>query len=330
MKFFALLCSASLSLLLAGFASAADPVAELAEFSVFGKIDPAQLAKGEIKTAAGPPMSTGRYLSVQACLVVPQPPSKVIQNMRRFDPTEHRELKVFLHSDLPASPTAANFSRLSNAPNNTAVQRLRSATEKMSPDLQLSRAEAQQFTSGQQPFDFWARILTARAQSFVRGGAASAPPYDHTGQPVQPGKELAGLVRQQAKVNQQFGGFLGSTGLIGGRGSLKPELYWELLQVEDDGVLTLGASYSRPTPGGGYQTADGLYYASGGYYVALTLYQLWPIDLGGRASTLVWRGDFTSARSLGELHGIERLASEGAMRKNISKAVQIFKNENSR
>ena len=305
-------------------------MSELAEFSVFGKVDPAALEKGEIKTAAGPPMSTERYLSVQACLIVPQPPSKVIENMRRFDPTQHRELKVFLHSDMPGSPSVANFSKLSNAPNNIAVQRLRNATQKMAPDLQLSRAEAQQFTSGGQPFDIWAKILAGRAQSFAAGGLAAAAPYDHTGQPVQPGKELSGLVRQQTKVNRQFGGFLGNTGLIGGKGSLKPELYWELLQVEDEGVLTLGASYSRATSSGGYQTADGLYYASGGYYVALTLYQLWPIDLGGRASTLVWRGDFTSAGSLGELHGIERLASESAMRKDVSKAVQIFKNENSR
>jgi hypothetical protein len=330
MKSFALVCSAVLTLLLPRQVSAADPVSELAEFSVFGKVDPAALARGEIKTAAGPPMSTERYLSVQSCLVVPQPPSKVIEAMRRFDPTRHRDLKVFLHSDLPASPTVANFSTLKNAPNNSAMQRLRSATEKMAPDLQLSRAEAQQFASGQPPFDFWAKILAGRAQRFVAGGAAATGPYDHTNQPVQPGKELAGLVRQQGKVNRQFGGFLGSTGLLGGKGSLKPGLYWELLQVEDDGVLTLGASYSRATSGGGYQTADGLYYASGGYYVALTLYELWPIEIGGRASSLVWRGDFTSARSLGELHGIERLASEGAMRKNISKAVQIFKNENSR
>jgi len=330
MKFFDLLCVAVFSLLSPAVVSAADPMSELAEFSVFGKVDPATLAKGEIKTAAGPSMSTERYLSVQACLVVPQPPSKVIENMRHFDPTAHRELKVFLHSDLPASSTAANFSKLNNAPKNSAVERLRNATQKMAPDLQLSRAEAQQFASGQQPFDFWAKILAGRAQSFATGGAPAAASYDHTNQPVQPGKELAGLVRQQAKVNRQFGGFLGNTGLIGGRGSLRPELYWELLQVEDEGVLTLGASYSRATSGGGYQTADGLYYASGGYYVALTLYQLWPIDISGRASTLVWRGDFTSARSLGELHGIERLASESAMRKDISKAVQIFKNENSR
>ena len=100
-----------------------------------------------------------------------------------------------------------------------------------------------------------------------------------------------------------------------------------MLEVEDEGVLTLGASYHRSTAGGGAQIADGLYYASGGYNVALTLYQLWPVEIGGRASTLVWRGDFISATSLGDLHGIERLASESAMRKDILKAATIFQRE---
>ena len=45
-----------------------------------------------------------------------------------------------------------------------------------------------------------------------------------------------------------------------------------------------------------------------GYNVALTLYQIWPVDAGGHAGALVWRGDLISANSLGELHGIERLA----------------------
>jgi hypothetical protein len=57
---------------------------------------------------------------------------------------------------------------------------------------------------------------------------------------------------------------------------------------------------------------------------------MWPVDLGGRASTLLWRGDFISAASLGELHGVERLASESAMKKDISKAVKIFQGETGR
>ncbi len=313
-----------LFLLLLPAVALADPVGEMARFSVFGQVDLAQLAHGEIKTAAGTPMNTPRDLSVQSCFVLPQPPTQILQAMKHFDPTAHRELKVYLHSDLPASPSAADFSKLQNPPGNSAVQALRDATEKMSPELQTSRAEAQK--TGQPFAAFWSNLLAQRAQDFVRGGAAAQPPYDHRGPALQPAREFTALVRQQPPVQQQFAGFLGATGLLGPRGSLRPDLYWELLQVEDDGVLTLGASYNRPTTGGGFQAADGLYYASGGYYAALTLYQLWPVELGGRPATLVWRGDFISASSLGELHGIERLASEGQMKKDISKAVNIFKN----
>ncbi len=308
---------------------AADPVSEMAEFSVFGKVDLAALAKGEIKTATGAPMSNARHLSVQSCFVIPKTPAEVMAAMKRFDPTAHRESKVYLHSDLPATPSAANFAKLNNPPGNSAVKALAAATEKMSPELQLSQAEAKSYSPGQPVFKFWSDLLLQRAQAFASGGAAAQAPYDHTRNAVQPGKEFAALVRQQGKVNRQFGGFLGSTGLLGGKGSLKPDLYWELLEVEDEGVLTLGASYNRSTAGGGAQTADGLFYASGGYNVALTLYQLWPVEIGGKPSTLVWRGDFISANSLGDLHGIERLASESAMRKDILKAATLFQRHSS-
>jgi hypothetical protein len=46
-----------------------------------------------------------------------------------------------------------------------------------------------------------------------------------------------------------------------------------------------------------------------------------------KASTLVWRGDLVSAASLGELHGVERLASESAMKKDISKAINLFRRD---
>ncbi len=309
---------------------AADPVSELAQFSVFGKVDLAELAKGEIKTATGAPMQTPRYLSTQSCFVLPKPPAQVLAAMKQFDPTAHRELKVYLHSDLPAAPSAGDFSKLKNLPNNGAVKELQAATEKMAPSLQLSQAEARKHSAGQSVFDFWSGLLAGRAQDFARGGAAAETPYDHSGQALRPGQEFSGLLRQQSQVNSHFGSFLGSTGLLGGKGSLKPELYWELLEVEDEGVLTLGASYRRQTARGGAMVADGLYYASGGYNVALTLYQLWPVEIGGRASTLVWRGDFISAQSLGDLHGIERLASESAMRKDILKAVTVFQRNSGR
>jgi hypothetical protein len=169
--------------------------------------------------------------------------------------------------------------------------------------------------------------LTARTKSFVSGGMAAQPPYDHAGPSVRASDEVNGLLREQGKIRQQFSGLLGATGIGRGAGSLKPELYWELVDVDDQGVVTLGASYSRGGADGTYQAASVLYYASGGYYVALTLYQLWPVTVDGKPSTLVWRGDMTSAALLGTLHGVERLGSESVMMKNISKAVTAFRRE---
>jgi hypothetical protein len=325
-----------LLLLLLGTSSIArgDAASELAGFSVFDKIDINDLAKSDVETVRGPPMG-GRLLSVQSCYVVPGSPARQIEALRRWDPTKHRELKVFLHSDLPVTPIAANFARLKNAPDNGPVNALVSNTQKLSADLQISRDEAKKFSAsasggGAMPASvaaFWTDVLVARAKSFISGGTSAEPSYDHSGEPIRVSEELNGLLKQQGKIRRQFSGFLGETGIGRGAGALKPELYWELLDVDDQGVLTLGASYNRAGSGGTHQAADVLYYASGGYYVALTLYQMWPVSVEGKASTLVWRGDMISSASLASLHGVERLGSESAMMKDISKAITLFRRD---
>jgi hypothetical protein len=176
---------------------------------------------------------------------------------------------------------------------------------------------------------FWTDVLTTRAKSFASSGTSGQPPYDHTGKAIRANDELNGLLREQEKIRRQFSGFLGATSIGRGAGSLRPELYWELLDVDDQGVVTLGASYSRSGANGTYQAADALYYASGGYYVALTLYQMWPVTVEGKPSTLVWRGDMISAPSLASLHGIERLGSESVMMKQIFKSVTLFRRDTS-
>lgn len=333
---FALAGALSVMLIGGSRSASADPVSELASFSVFDKVDLAQLAKGDVKTAHGPPMSNPRFLAVQSCYVaVGSSPAQQIEALRRWDVTRHRELKVFLHADLPLNPTPANFERLKNAPDNASVRSFVSATQKLSPDLQISKDEAKKFSAGTgsgglipaSVAAFWADVLTARTKSFVSGGMSAEPPYDHAGPSVRAGDEVNGLLREQGKVRNQFSGLLGATGIGRGAGSLKPELYWELLDVNDQGVITLGASYRRGGAGGTYQAASVLYYASGGYYVALTLYQLWPVTVEGKPSTLVWRGDMTSAALLGTLHGVERLGSESVMMKNITKAVTAFRRD---
>src|SRR5262245_38925425 len=322
-------------MLLAGLRSAcADPVSELALFSIFDKVDLAQLAKSDVKTAHGAPMKNSRFLGVQSCYVAPGSPAQQMEALRRWNPSKYPQLKVFLHSDLPSSPGPANFEKLRNAPDNASVRSFVAATQKLSPELQISKEEAKRFSpaagggGGVMPAGvvaFWTDVLTGRTKSFVSGGMAAQAPYDHAGPAIRASDEVNGLLREQGKIRQQFSGLLGATAIGRGAGSLPAELYWELLDANDHGVVTLGASYSRGGAGGTYQYADVLYYASGGYYVALTLHQLWPVTVDGKPSTLVWRGDMISSSELGSLRGVERLGSESVMMKNITKAVTLFR-----
>ena len=313
----------------------ADPVSELSAFSVFGNVDLNKLR--DVETKRGPEMGVARDVSVQSCYVVPVPPAKALAALEQWDAARHRELQIYVHGDLPASPAPAGFgAKLAGAPDNGAVRALAALTEKRSQEMQLSADEAlkdlpKDFPGNAKPFSegvqaFWSKVLAARVQAFTSGGAAAGPDYGFTGQGIRPGEELAALLRQQEKVRKQFAGFLGEAGIVGGKGSLKKDLYFELIDVDDVSALTLGSFSSKPV-GNGFQAADVTYYASNGYYALVTLYQMWPVDVGGTPSTLVWRGDMISAASLASLHGVEKLASESAMMKDVAKAVKLLKGD---
>src|SRR5947209_15527154 len=225
-------------MLIAGPRSAcADPVSELASFSIFDKVDLTQLAKSDVKTAHGPPMRNPRFLAVQSCYVAPGSPAQQMEALRRWNPSKYRELKVFLHSDLPSNPGPANFEKLKNAPDNASVRSFVTAPKKLSPDLQVSKEEGKRFSAagggggGVIPpavLAFWTDVLTARTKSFVSGGMAAQPPYDHAGPSVRASDEVNGLLRDQDKIRRQFSGLLGATAIGRGGGSLPAELSWKL------------------------------------------------------------------------------------------------------
>lgn len=290
----------------------ADPLSELASFSAYDKIDLAQLASGDAKTIRGPAMTTPRFLSVQTCWVAPGSPAQVAAAIRNWNPAQHPELKIILHG------SGSDFSQLEKSPDNRAVRSLVAATTSKSTALQISREEAAKLpTSGTTMAgpvaSFWSGLLSARAAA----GPFGQPPYDYTGQAIRAGEEINALLRQQPRIQKQF------SGLISGKG----EQYWELTEIEGKGVLNLGASYRRTAGNGSAQAADVLYYASGGFYASITLYQMWPVEVAGKPSTLVWRGDMTSAAEIGETRGMERLGAESAMMKDVSRAVRLLRRD---
>ena len=309
----------------------ADAATELPAFSAFKEVDLAKMAGGQVIASRGQPLSFPRGLSVQFCYLIPAPLQKAADLQQHWNATQHAELKVYLHGDLSAKPSADDFKKIATAPDNGPVRALVSATQKLDPaqpQIQMSRDEAKLFKpapashGGMPPAveTFWRNLLQHRAGAFAAGGFSRQPAYDSGGSSFTLQDEVTRLLKEQPKIRNQFSGF---NGVLSGGAPSGSQLYWELSDVEGTATFSLGA-FCAKAAGGGWQAIDLHYYASGGYFALLTFYQMWPVKIGEKQATIVWRCDLLSAPSLSELHGVERLASATAMTKEIQKTIAIF------
>jgi hypothetical protein len=312
----------------------ADPLSEMGSFSVFQNVDPGKLTKP--MAARGPDLSNPRDLTVQCCYIIQAPIEQVAQANARWDVTRHPELKVYMHTATGDRPTPAAFERVKNAPSNSAVASLVAATEKLDPNnpgLLMSKDEARLFqkgaasAKGRMPDNvasFWSNLLYQRAQKYASGGFAALPAYHSGSQTIRPADEASRLLKEQPKIADKFRSLINETPLGGGRG--KASSYWEMFDVEGQAALSLGSSYEKKV-GDARQSIDIQYYASGGYYVLLTLQQMWPTTFNGRPATLVWRGDMLASPKLADLHGVERVGSGMAMLRTVQKAAAAFQKD---
>lgn len=312
--------------LVAGANLHADPVAEMASFSVFKTVNLEKLASGTVMSVRGVPMSGARDLALESCYVVRKPLQKTADFQRLWNAARHSELKVYLHADFPLPPNAAQFQQVGNAPANASVKALMAVTEKLpasSAELQLSNADAKAFKPGSGFAAYWSNLLFHRAETYVSGGFAALPPYETKGEAVRNGDEIARLLKEAGKVRTQFSTLLDGTPLLGGKAAFPASFYWEMFDVEGLAAFNLGVLYGRSTPGG-YQSVDAQYYASGGYYTFLTFCQMWPVTIGSQECTLVWRGDLISSPGLASLHGVERMGSSTAMMRETQRNIKCL------
>jgi len=302
----------------------ADPAAEITSFSVFKEVDMKKLAKGEVLAASGATMKFARGLEVETLFILPIPVAKANDTQQKWDGTRHSELKIYQHVDLPRHPSAQDFQKFAAAPHNRSVDKFAAATEKLNPErpeLQMSAAEAKnalsagKFEAGGKGISpgvaaFWSGLLHTRASAFAAGGL-----YLTRSGAIRPADDAAALLRERGAIHKQFSS-LAST--MTGSGGGAP--FYELFDVEGRAAVSLGATFSR-TAGESIQSGTVQYYSSDGFLVMLTFMQMWPVQIDGKAATLVWRSDMISSSQLGELHGIERSGSSVAMRKEIQKNV---------
>ncbi|MEQ1852447.1 MAG: hypothetical protein ABMA01_12760 [Chthoniobacteraceae bacterium] len=319
----------------AAFTASADPLSELASFSAVKDVNLEKLAGGSVQMGRGAAMGFPRGLAVESVYVVRKPLQATVESHQRWNPARHSGLKVYLHTDIPSRPGPGDFQKLDSAPSNRAVKSLVAATQKLASggtDLQLSNAERSAFSAqgdgggGAMPANvsaFWRNVLLQRSQAFLSGGAGRLAPYETGKESIRAADEIARLLKEAGKIRGQFAGLIGANPLTGGRGSLSPSPYWELVDVEGQAAVSLGVSYSK-SGAGSWQMLDGQYYSSGGYYVLLTFQQFWPVQIGGQEATLVWRGDLLSAASLANLHGVERMGSSSAFMRETRRNVEAL------
>lgn len=324
------------ALLVTSWANAADPYEEIAAFSSL-KLDRKKIEKGDIISGRSPGMSFARGQSIESVFIVAAPFEKTYEALRGWNGTTHSGLKVYLHSEYGPSVSISDFSKLASSPSNSSIRALVAATAKLpgnSAGLQLSDAEADRAPKGMETAGgglsapmvaFWSAVLEARAKAYVGGGLPAEPTFQSGSQKLNAKDEVASLLAVQPKLKNQFKKILDHSGLTG-KPSGKPSLYWELFDTEGVGTISLGASFFETTGGGG-QSTDLQYYATGGFNAFLTLFQLWPVQVDGKTATLVWRGDLVSATSLAALHGIERNAAGSAMAKEIQQFISHFQKD---
>ena len=97
-------------------------------------------------------------------------------------------------------------------------------------------------------------------------------------------------------------------------------MYWELLSADEKGCSRSALTTAAPEVEGRYKPRTHSIMPAEVITPELPLHQLWPVQVEGRASTLVWRGDMISSASVGSLRGIERIAAESTMIKDISRS----------
>ena len=309
-------------------------------FTSFQNVDVNAMAGGAILQARGGMLAFQRGITSQSLFIINAAPADVARKLITWNPAGHPNLKVWFHKSLPPQPTLADFSELGNLPDNKSVKFQIDSTanfDPASPSLQVSKGEAQLIaaTAAQEKdpkalfVKAWSQILLGRITSFLSGHGGSD--YDvAAGGDVHPMSDVKSLLHAEAKVYGEYQRLLNRTPVRSGGGSatlIPPtDLYFDCFDVEGYAALGTGAIYQAAI-GNSIESADIEYYVNSGVYTTIELEQMWPVAIGGKNETLVWREDLVSAPNVAYLHGTERLASSMIMLQETKGGVQAFKDE---
>ena len=326
------------AILLFSLPAQAGPLDELKALSQFPNADLARLKRGEIFTARGKEGDFSRGISLESCYFVRAPMAAVGKRLLHWNPTEHhaRDVRLYREYGWPAGGDAFQTLRLTStiAKDRWILEHTFAVADGEAPgDLHLTTAEvelirkevprknaASEQAREARANDVWGEILRRRSDALARGGIGAVPPYG-TDAAISPGSEFRGLLSLHAGAAKHFRPILSAKPLAAGASATADETvgYWETTEVRGHNTLELGIFAARKSAES-WQLVDCVYYPSDTYFMALDLFQLWPLEDG----TLVWQVGFVSAPFRSYLGGVDRFVAGKQMTQETLATIKTF------
>ncbi len=322
-KKFGLLALATLTL---GATVLAGPLEELRSLSLLPPVDLAQLKAGKIVSERGPLGDFSRGIHLESCYFIKAPLEEVGKGLLHWDPVQRRDpdVRLFREYALPGAPDVFRKLELDSgfAGDKWLLdQTARAAQTGEAGDLHLTSEElALLRAKARPPVEAWREILRGRSEALARGGLAAVPPYG-ADKSISPGSELRGLLTLAPKVARHFQPITGAQPLVaGGKPASEAVGYWEAIKVRDHTTLQLGL-YAARKSAESWQLINCVYYPTDTYFMAVDLFQLWPVDGG----TLVWQASFVSAPFRTYLGGVDRYVAGKLMTDETLSTIKAYR-----
>ena len=240
-----------------------------------------------------------------------------------FDPTRGKTLEwaaegsVKLNEAFSRPPSADDWIRFNEALGKPPFDVMLQVEGRKEGKIHLHPEEIQKVRDNKT--EGWIQVLENRIQTYHQGGWAK-----NQGVPAGPDQlidfdaTLTAVLQEekQGPILKEFNAVLVLLANAGkskeGSGEFRD--YWQLMEVDKSPAVALGCAVLRQGDGGRYEVADMHYYASNGYFGAVSLYAIWPYAEG---KSLVCRIDGVETDPYQLSQATARMIGEGLFMREV-------------
>ena len=214
-----------------------------------------------------------------------------------WDPLPHKDLKVRRYREFSLPPGPDAFQSMQLDPAVADDRWLLDETAKIAaglgaPAACTSRTEETALLrqKSTEPSEAWREILRRRSEALARGGLNAVAPYGAIipSRPAQNFEDSSPLRQRPRSISGRSSARSRSSPPASPRA--RQSAFGKHSRLRDHNTLQLGL-FAGARKADSWQLIDCVYYPSDTYFMALDLFQLWPVDGG----TLVWQVGFVSA-----------------------------------